>query len=298
MIKRTWSPKAKKLNPFSPEHMGPLTPTLVRDLFKLVDDASFDALGFSCASSHPKNFIIKTLLVPPPIIRPAISTSEGSHSRGQDDLTIKLQEILKLIQKFSPPVNSSFIEELQLSVASYMNQDNSKVSRSMSSKATHTQFKCLVERLKGKKGRFRGNLMGKRVNFSSRTVISPDTQLDVDEIGIPFECAKILTFKEKVTAYNINELTARVHRGHRPLDGAYAYVTNTGKRIRLEFCKDIANIRLWIGWTVERYLQDGDVVLFNRQPSLRKKSIMAHRVRLMPGRTFRLNLCCTTPYNA
>lgn len=139
--------------------------------------------------------------------------------------------------------------------------------------------------------------MGKRVDFSSRTVISPDCNMDVDEVGVPYQCAYSLTFMEHVNAINIHELTKRVHLGHTTLQGAKSIVDHEGKRTYLEFSKNVTNIRLQLGWKVERYMKDGDTVLFNRQPSLRKKSIMAHKVKLMPGKTFRLNLCCAGPYN-
>lgn len=158
--------------------------------------------------------------------------------------------------------------------------------------------KCVVKRFRGKKGRFRGNMMGKRVDFSARTVISPDSIMDVQEVGVPYSCARKLTFMERVNAVNIHELTEMVHRGHEPLNGAKSIIDEDDKKTFLEFHKNIKTIRLQLGWKVERYMRDGDTVLFNRQPSLRKKSIMAHTVRLMPGNTFRLNVCCCAPYNA
>jgi DNA-directed RNA polymerase II subunit RPB1 len=140
--------------------------------------------------------------------------------------------------------------------------------------------------------------MGKRVDFSGRAVITPAPELDVDQVGVPEALAKTLTFEEPVHANNINKLTLRVRRGHLPIDGARSVVTSAGKRIMLSLAKNVPTFRLQLGWKVERYMKDGDFVLFNRQPSLRKKSMMAHRAKLMPGRSFRLNLSCTESYNA
>jgi len=158
--------------------------------------------------------------------------------------------------------------------------------------------RCIMERWKGKGGIFRGHLMGKRVNFSSRTVISPGCHIDVDEVGVPYFVAKKLTVTEVVQEYNLERLSSRVQAGHDHISGAKSYTNHQGETILLEYVPKWPPLRLQLGWKVERYLQNGDVLLFNRQPSLRKKSIMAHKVRLCPGiRTFQLNLCCTSTYN-
>jgi len=322
VIKREWSAQMKKQ--FVPEseqkkekyrkksdpvpyvpngekYQQPFTPSLAKSILEIIDDDVFRDLGLSPELTHPKNFIIDTLLVPPPIIRPSIMFSESSRTRGQDDLTHKLQEILKASQKMEKSLEdeddvSSNFELLQMLVATYMNNESAG-AKMPTKKRSGFPEKCVVKRLKGKKGRFRGNLMGKRVDFSARTVIGPDTYMDVGELGIPERAALKLTYPEVVTAFNIELLRKRVRKGHGVLQGAKSIVKSNGQRISLEMCKKSSVIRLQLGWTVERYMQNGDYVLFNRQPSLRKKSIMAHKVRIMPGRTFRLNLSCTGPYN-
>jgi DNA-directed RNA polymerase II subunit RPB1 len=280
---------------------APLTPQLVRDMFGMVDKEVFISLGLE--EVDPSSFIIKTLLVPPPIIRPAIMFSESSRTRGQDDLTHKLQEILKTSQKLDKVIEKSqqqqypaLFEHLQLLVATYINNETLGLKATLK-KRSGLPFKSVVQRFRGKKGRLRGNCMGKRVNFSSRTVISPDAVMDVDEIGVPYIIAKKLTFKERVFSLNIQALGERVRLGHDSLKGARSIIKTDGTQILLEYATNPHSIRLQLGWQVERYLQDGDYVLFNRQPSLRKNSVMAHRVKLMPGKTFRLNLSCTGAYN-
>jgi DNA-directed RNA polymerase II subunit RPB1 len=133
------------------------------------------------------------------------------------------------------------------------------------------------------------------VNHAGRTVVSPSLEVDVDEVGIPYSIAKTLTFPEPVNGCNIQELSRMVDRGPDPMDGSPAVLDDTGRRFVLEAGKPPP--RLKPGWTVERYMRNGDLALMNRQPSLRKKSLMAHKVVLMPGSTFRFNLSATPAYN-
>jgi DNA-directed RNA polymerase III subunit RPC1 len=138
-----------------------------------------------------------------------------------------------------------------------------------------------VQRLKGKQGRFRGNLSGKRVDFSGRTVISPDPNLRIDEVAVPERIAKILTYPEKVTNYNVEMLRQAVQNGCDVHPGANFVTTcSNGLKKYLKFGnRDAVAANLQIGDIVERHIVNGDVVLFNRQPSLHKLSIMCHRVR-------------------
>ena len=292
-------------DPFVKAMHAPLNAAQVLDFLGMIDDCVLAQLGFDVTHSHPKNFIITTLLVPPPIIRPSIMFSESVRTRGQDDLTNKLHEIIKTVHKLEKLPDSTSAEcigladHLQTTIAAYINNDIPSVqNQNQNKKRSGLPEKSITSRFRGKKGRFRGNMMGKRVDFSSRTVISPDCNMDVDEVGVPYQCAMKLTFMEYVNALNLTELTKMVHRGHLVGNGAKSIIRGDGRQVQLEYHKNIGTIRLQLGWQVERYMRNGDVVLFNRQPSLRKKSIMAHRVRLMHGKTFRLNLCCAGPYNA
>ena len=154
--------------------------------------------------------------------------------------------------------------------------------------------------MKGKEGRFRGSLSGKRVDFSSRTVISPDPNLDLSEVGVPETVAKKLTIPEIVTDWNIEKLKKLVINGPSIFPGVNYITRPDGVKIRLDFVEDRSLIAdsLEIGFLVERHLMDGDIVLFNRQPSLHQMSIMAHYVRVLPGKTFRLHPSVCPPYNA
>ncbi|XP_070810562.1 DNA-directed RNA polymerase II subunit RPB1 isoform X3 [Pituophis catenifer annectens] len=159
-------------------------------------------------------------------------------------------------------------------------------------------LKSLKQRLKGKEGRVRGNLMGKRVDFSARTVITPDPNLSIDQVGVPRSIAANMTFAEIVAPFNIDRLQELVSRGNSQYPGAKYIIRHNGDRIDLRFHPKSSDLHLQIGYKVERHMCDGDIVIFNRQPTLHKMSMMGHRVRILPWSTFRLNLSVTTPYNA
>ncbi|MHC1605302.1 MAG: DNA-directed RNA polymerase subunit A', partial [Candidatus Methanofastidiosia archaeon] len=188
-------------------------------------------------------------------------------------------------------------ELLQYHVTTYFDNEVSGVppARHRSGRV----LKTLTQRLKGKEGRFRNNLSGKRVDFSARTVISPDPNISINEVGVPLFIAQELTIPERVTKLNIDYLKEIVMKGADEYPGANYLIRPDGKRKRVtEITKDILAEELDIGYIVERHLRDGDIVLFNRQPSLHRLSIMAHEVKVMPYKTFRLNLCVCPPYNA
>lgn len=127
-----------------------------------------------------------------------------------------------------------------------------------------------VQRLKGKQGRFRGNLSGKRVDFSGRTVISPDPNLRIDEVAVPERVAKILTYPERVTQHNIEILKQAVRNGTEIHPGANFVARGDNKKFLKFGNRNAIADGLSIGDIVERHIVDGDIVLFNRQPSLHK----------------------------
>ena len=205
---------------------------------------------------------------------------------NEDDITVKLTEIVftnalirQGLSKAAP--TSQFMEQwefLQLSVAMYVNSEMPGVPAQMGVKP----IRGFCQRLKGKQGRFRGNLSGKRVDFSGRTVISPDPNLRIDEVAVPERVAKILTYPERVTPFNIERLKQAVRNGTDVHPGAN-YVTQgaSGFKKYLKFGnRGVIADGLRYGDVVERHVVDGDVALFNRQPSLHKLSIMCHRVRI------------------
>ncbi|KDD73427.1 domain 2 of RNA polymerase Rpb1, partial [Helicosporidium sp. ATCC 50920] len=230
-----------------------------------------------------------------------------SSARSEDDLTHQLGEIIKAnarlarqIEAGAPPhVLSEFALLLQVHLAGYV--DNSLPGLPHAKQKSGRPIKSIAERLKGKGGRVRGNLMGKRVDFSARTVITGDPNLALDELGVPWSIALTLTFPETVTPHNIDKLRALVENGPHPppgSTGARFIVRDDGTRLDLRYLRTERDRFLQPGYLVERHLTNGDLVIFNRQPSLHKMSMMGHRVRILPYSTFRLNLSVTSPYNA
>lgn len=279
-----------------------ITPSEIYTVFKKISDADLGILGLSEEYARPEWMILTVLPVPPPPVRPSIAV-DGGAMRSEDDLTYKLGDIIKSSanvrrceQDGAPAhVISEFEQLLQFHVATYMDNDIAGIPQAL--QKSGRPVKAIRARLKGKEGRLRGNLMGKRVDFSARTVITGDPNLELDEVGVPRSIAMNLTFPERVTPYNIAYLQELVRNGPTTYPGARYVVRDTGERIDLRYNKR-ADAFLQYGWVVERHLKDGDFVLFNRQPSLHKMSMMSHRVRLMPYSTFRLNLSVTPPYNA
>tara|TARA_B100001250_G_C19808982_1_gene794843 strand:- start:1206 stop:2039 length:834 start_codon:yes stop_codon:yes gene_type:complete len=239
----------------------------------------------------PKDLIMTVFPVPPLHVRPPLMS--GGRTRGEDDLTYRFQNILRKNEALSKCIASQkpylvcdqAREGVQNALTGYINH-NKLTNRRHRNKREYTS---LHGRLSSKEGRVRGNLMGKRSNATARCVITPDDRLALGEIGVPASVARTLTKCVKVTAYNKQLLEYQVETG------AVRYVVRPdGSRIDTSIRKP----SLEIGWSVERSMVNGDVVLFNRQPSLHKMSMMAHTVRILPYDTFRMNVSCTTPYNA
>ncbi|KAL1953335.1 hypothetical protein VTO42DRAFT_2989 [Malbranchea cinnamomea] len=283
-----------------------ITPQMALNIFRNISEEDVRIMGLSNDYARPEWMIITVLPVPPPPVRPSVLVGgSGTGQRGEDDLTYKLAEIVRANQNVTrceqegapEHVVREFESLLQYHVATYM--DNDIAGQPQAMQKSNRPVKAIRGRLKGKEGRLRQNLMGKRVDFSARTVITGDPNLSLDEVGVPKSIAQTLTYPEVVTPYNINKLAKLVDNGPDIHPGARYVIRNTGERIDLRHHKGGGGRNfLQYGWKVERHLMDGDVILFNRQPSLHKESMMAHRVRVMPYSTFRLNLSVTTPYNA
>ncbi|CAO1637933.1 unnamed protein product [Parajaminaea phylloscopi] len=270
-------------------------------ILKRIPDEDIELMGLSKEWARPEWMILTVMPVPPPPVRPAIS--EGGTAKGEDDLTYKLAEIIKASQQLKrfeqegapAHIVDEFEDVLQYHTATYMDNDIAGIPQAL--QKSGRPVKSIRARLKGKEGRLRGNLMGKRVDFSARTVITGDPHLDLDQVGVPKSMARNLTYPERVTPYNISYLQQLVRNGPNEWPGARYVIRDTGERIDLKYNRR-GDMALQFGWIVERHLKDGDFVLFNRQPSLHKMSMMCHRVKLMDYSTFRLNLSVTPPYNA
>ncbi|WP_309492641.1 DNA-directed RNA polymerase subunit A' [Candidatus Hecatella orcuttiae] len=283
----------------------PLDPSSIRARLELIHEEDLKLLGYDPSSFRPEWMILQVLPVPPVSARPSIMLESGI--RSEDDLTHKLVDIIRINRRLdeyaseggAPPLIFHELSDLlQYHVTTYLDNETSGIppARHRSGRALRT----LSQRLKGKEGRFRSNLSGKRVDFSARTVISPDPNLAINEVGVPLDIAMRLTYPEVVTEWNLEEMRKLVTNGPSTYPGALYVIRPDGKRIRLEFVADRSKIAetLLPLFIVERHLKDGDVVIFNRQPSLHRMSMMAHRVKVLPYKTFRLHLCVCPPYNA
>ena len=281
-----------------------ITPEETLNIFRRISVEDIAKLGLSNDYARPEWMLVTVLPVPPPQVRPSIVVNgAGQGPRGEDDLTYKLGDIIRAnanvrrcnLEGSPLHVKSEFEQLLQFHVATYM--DNDIAGQPKALQKSGRPVKAIRARLKGKEGRLRGNLMGKRVDFSARTVITGDPNLSLDEVGVPRSIAKTLTYPEKVTPLNIDRLTRLVRNGAEEHPGARFVIRNTdGLKYDLRKVKNPPALQY--GWKVERHIVDGDFIIFNRQPSLHKESMMGHRIRVMPYSTFRLNLSVTSPYNA
>jgi len=281
-----------------------LTPSMIRERLERIPNEDLELFGFNSDVARPEWMVLQVLPVPPVYVRPSITLESGI--RSEDDLTHKLVDIIRINQRLKENMEAGaptliiqdLSELLQYHITTYFNNEASGIppARHRSGRA----LKTISQRLKGKEGRFRSNLSGKRVDFSARTVISPDPDLDINEVGVPLDVAIRLSIPEKVTEWNLDEMRELVINGPEKYPGTLYVLRPDGKRVRLEFVVDREKIAEVIepGFIVERHLKNGDIAIFNRQPSLHRMSIMAHHVRVLPHKTFRLHLCVCPPYNA
>ena len=280
-----------------------LSPIEIRARLERIPDDQLELFGINAKFARPEWMVLTVLAIPPVTIRPSITLESGE--RSEDDLTHKLGDVVRINQRLFENINAGapeiIIEDLwdllQYHVTTYFDNEVTQIPP-----ARHRGgqlLKTITSRIKSKEGRIRHNLAGKRTNFSARTVISPDPMLALNEVGIPHQIATKLTVPERITSWNKEYLKAFVERGHTVYPGANYVIRPDGRRKRVtDETKEEILEELAPGYVVERHLMDGDVAIFNRQPSLHRMSMMAHKIRVLPGRTFRLNPAVCHPYNA
>ena len=289
-----------------------LTPSEIREWLEKISDEDLPLLDINKKSARPEWMVLTVLPVPPVTVRPSVTLETGE--RSEDDLTHKLVDVIRINQRLQENrdagapqlIVEDLWELLQYHITTYLDNQTSGIppARHRSGRP----LKTLAQRLKGKEGRFRSNLSGKRVNFSARTVISPDPNLSINELGVPFEVAKELTVPVKVTQHNIDWCKELIkQKVHSMETDAYMPSVNyvlrdiEGMKQRIKVTDKNADEvaeKLEQGAIIERQLMEGDITLFNRQPSLHRMSMMAHRVKVLPHKTFRFNLSVCPPYNA
>ena len=279
-----------------------LTPEMVLKIFRRISDEDVSFMGFSPIWSRPDWFICQVLAVPPPAVRPSVK--HDSQQRSEDDISHIIVNIIKANKTLQDKLQSNATEKviedwstvLQYYVATMI--DNRIPGVAAVAQRSGRALKSIKERMVGKGGRVRGNLMGKRVDFSARSVITPDANLGIRELGVPLKIAKNITFPTCVNDRNKAFLTKLVLNGPEKYPGANVLQRKTGESVSLKYA-DRNTITINNGDIVHRHMLDGDPVLFNRQPTLHRMSMMCHIARVMKvGNTFRMNVADTKPYNA
>jgi len=279
-----------------------ISPLEILERFEKISDHDCLLVGVDPRFARPEWMIMGVFPIPPVTMRPSITLETGE--RAEDDLTHKLSDIVRINQRLFENINAGapeiIVEDLwdllQYHITTFFNNDIAQVPP-----ARHRSgqpLKTITERIKSKEGRFRHNLAGKRVNYAARTVISPDPKIEMNEVGVPLQIAMELTVPERVTEWNMDWLKVFIKNGPKKYPGAnYVLDGLKKKKISLE-TQEVIIEELASGQIVERHLLDGDVSIFNRQPSLHRMSIMCHKIRVLPGKSFRLNPSVCNPYNA
>ena len=279
-----------------------LTPELVLKIFKRISDEDVHFMGFNPLWSRPDWMICQVLPVPPPAVRPSVK--HDAQQRSEDDLTHIYSNIIKtntdlfnkLRENAQPNIIEGLTTVLQYFVAMIV---NNKVKGAVPmAQRSGRPLQCIMGRLNSKNGRIRGNLMGKRVDFSARSVITGDPNLSIRQLGVPRKIAMNITKPITVNDLNRDFLMKLIQNGPDVYPGAKILERRNGEHISLRYV-DRGSIRIENGDIVHRHMMDGDAVLFNRQPSLHRMSMMCHIAKIMErGDTFRMNVATTKPYNA
>ena len=280
-----------------------ISPIEVRTRLEKVTDEDCEVFGLNPKAVRPEWMVLTILSIPPVTMRPSITLESGE--RSEDDLTHKLGDIVRINQRLFENINAGapeiIIEDLwdllQYHITTFF--DNNIAQLPPARHRSGDPLKTITERIKSKEGRIRHNLAGKRTNFSARTVISPDPMLSLNEVGVPKVIAMKLSVPERVNEWNIEYLKGFVERGPNNYPGANYIARPDGKKKKItDETREQLIEEINLGYVVERHLIDGDIAIFNRQPSLHRMSMMCHKVRVLPGKTFRINPTVAHPYNA
>ncbi len=280
----------------------------------------------------PDMFFIQTILIPPNRFRPEALTGTSQITEAEQNslykkilgACFKLAQIHREISGADTTAQSEEnagrsprdITSLHEAWTELQNSVNSLIDRSknpVQGQAGKRNEEGIKQKLEKKEGLFRKNMMGKRVNYAARSVISPDPNIETNEIGVPPVFARKLTYPEPVTSHNFKEMQQAVINGIEKWPGAAAIENENGQIINLRnkspeervslanqlLAPTNSNISDTRNKKVHRHLSNGDVVLMNRQPTLHKPSIMGHRVRVLPGeKTIRMHYANCNTYNA
>lgn len=295
-----------------------LYPDAIRAIFERIPDRVVEELG-RAAEAHPRHLVLRVLNVPPNAIRPNVR-SFGGGGASYHDSTNLLQHIARrnaLLPERLPaavttvgsgePVDGALDRAItnmqQLVYDLIMGSSSTSVTQGaagkrglvMGSRPVHS----FMRNLPRKEGRIRMHLLGKRVYFISRTTISGNMRLRIDEVGIPLDFARTLQVEETVQEFNREWLLTFFLNGRRQYPGCTQVVKRATGEVH-----DVAGLRdfrLEVGDVLFRDVVTGDAAFFNRQPTLERSSIGVHRVIVIqdPGvHTFQMNVLACENYNA
>jgi DNA-directed RNA polymerase II subunit RPB1 len=296
---------------YDPDDPFTLSSTKIHDILSTMDDRTVELIGFS-HNNHPMNMILTVLPVLPTVSRPYVILKDGE--KGDDDISHVIRDIIKHNVQYK---NETRDKKAKVEIERMLNQEIAMLFDNSTGRpiqfTTSRSFKGFRQRFDTKQGLMRKNCMGKRVDFSARTVISPDPNLKIDEIGVPFDAEfKRMTVPIRLTDHNIDyvvhELAKFKHnpfyregwkgiRGDEKIMDAVSVTRDGSTRLLKIILQRDPHFKFRIGDVIERRLADGDRVMFGRQPSLWKHSMMGFKVKFLPGKTFRLSPVNCTPFN-
>lgn len=285
--------KKKSENQFQIKYRFPNGPKeyLTKDMKNVIQilnnisDEDAKLLGFE-NGSHPRDMIMEALAVIPPCARPYI-IREGIVK--EDHLTNAYDEIIRDNFKYNT-VNDenrkhNIESDLYFHISHMIDNSDNKYCRSPTEKILG-----IKQRITKKEGLIRYNIMGKRVNFCGRSVLGPDSTLKFGEVAIPAAMAEKLTVPEMVHEKNLDYIRDLWNK--RQI--THFQFTESGERFRAdknyERIIDGKVLEPYIGFVVERFIRDGDVVLVNRQPTLYKYSMIGNFIKIVPRKTIGLHM--------
>lgn len=272
-------------------------------------------------------FFANVVLVPPTRFRLPSELGDQIHMSAMTELLLRLLQTSARISDASAEIERLSMDKAaspdarKLALTQMVNQFvqlqqdyTAFIDSSKAASGGTMPLPGIKQILERKEGLFRKNMMGKRVNYAARSVISPDPNLETNEIGVPLVFATKLTYPEPVTPHNFEELRAAVINGPDTWPGATIVQNELGQQtalsgMTLEQRTALANQlmtptagktgRVGVNKKVYRHIRNGDAVLMNRQPTLHKASMMGHIVRVLPKeKTLRLHYANTGAYNA
>lgn len=275
-----------------PYDMERLLPHKAAEILERVSDATVMALGRPIAS-HPRSLVIRDIPAPTSVIRPEVRKIGGGKSTN-DDLTSMMQVIIKLNEMMPTVIPQAIDKKLEASIVDLCNAYYDFVKA-----GNEGTVVSLALRLKGKEGRFRKNLMGKRVRMMCRSTIAGNPRIRINEVGVPLIFAQTMQYKEIVQEFNKKRILGYIQNGR---DGKYPGASTIVKKNGTRYdVKTEREIELEVGDQVWRDMIDGDPVNFNRQPSLAISAISTNRAKVFRTphiKTLMMNVLACALYNA